>query len=490
MAKLPEQNQGANFRRGVRQMVPADHSDRIQRNDPASSRAEQEFRGADREQLSSRPQTAHSRIVRSADPFMLCRAEERHADVRRFVGRCDAYGASVQHADRHCKYTQSVRHSGSEKDNYRTATQQTLHIRHFHRRRVQPSGEVGGIIGRRKSGQQHAFQSAIHIRRFRIGQNPHRTSDRQRNSSALSRIAGTVRRDEQISSPIPVRNDKQGDSRFHPFLSGSGCTDSRRHSGTVGQAGYAMRILQYLQPPANVGQTTGFGLRQAAGRVEGYRGAAAHALQVGFVGTDPAAGLPNQNKDHQSESGTAERRDSGGCRNLSGGEHLRQHSGDRRCHIIANRQHFIHGQAHNHNARQRDTESVCIFIPEGDNDRTHHRRSVRIYVDRQRASQLVGAHPRGRHRTPTGDVSGETTYQIAAYGDRKRDRRAQPCNGAAFLQNHIEPDRYRQGIPSAGRGDRETRTGVRYLWFNQIKDKHKSFSIYKTFVVLFIFYYK
>ena len=141
MAALPKPDQGADLRRGVRQMVPAHRPARIRRNDAASARAQRQLRLPDREKLHPVPASDHLAALRPADAAPLRRAQSRGAETGHW-NRFDGHLA-LRYAERYGKYKKSFHHSRPQKGANRPAAQSELHLLDLHRGGVQPAGAVG-----------------------------------------------------------------------------------------------------------------------------------------------------------------------------------------------------------------------------------------------------------------------------------------------------------------------------------------------------------
>ena len=142
-------------------MVPAHRTARIRRHDPAPAGTQRELCAPDREELHSLSEAHHLATLRTTDAAALCGAARCGARGR--AGRCRHDGhLALQHADEHRKYRKSFCYSGSEEDHRRSAAQPEPDVQQLHRRRVQPSGALGGHVGSGESGQQ-SLQPPIYI---------------------------------------------------------------------------------------------------------------------------------------------------------------------------------------------------------------------------------------------------------------------------------------------------------------------------------------
>ena len=111
------------YRRGVREVVPADRTARIRRHEPSPARSQRELRPPDREELHSVPAPDHLAALRPADPVALRRAPFGRSGRTRHRRRRHHGHLAFQHADQYRKYKESLRNSGTQEDNYRPAAQ-------------------------------------------------------------------------------------------------------------------------------------------------------------------------------------------------------------------------------------------------------------------------------------------------------------------------------------------------------------------------------
>ena len=94
---------------------------------------------------------------------------------------------------------------------------------------------------------------------------------------------------------------------------------------------------------------------------------------------------------------------------------------------------------------------------------------MRLPESGSRTLQLDGTYARNRTGPAGGHVSGQAAHQSAAHGDRSRDRRTQPRDGAPLVQGGGESHGDRQGLPPTGRGDRKR--GTRTLSGRRVRER-------------------